>query len=405
MEKHNRTKMIEIQDQAARTWTTNAGFAARHATAARQTQILERLEEKERRRASKLADQAYDRYHAVVYLAAELDAPQTLIERPTDGEDLEGYITRCDDLLETLAAEFATRQEAVIRDRIMLEVDSLRLNVEEHVREGVVMPPPDFFVPSTLAEALTLRAAWRQVLNEVKAEAEWRAGERSYEQVRLRTFLCDLRKVRSREPERTEEFALGFDLFRAREILTRREIEEAATRVADLVYQAKHDVADRIQRRNQRIAEDREELERRRGIEQRARRESTSRQFKPLIGYLRFMGREWEEELPPLTVPRKRPFERHSDGRRHRVKPPSQPTPFFWPPVPRCKRYEERLEWLAYRPTPTHQGLPKLAVAARKRKACHSDSRHYMRRIARGWAQELDPRRQWRREHRKLAGR
>ncbi len=406
MEKNNRTKMIDVQDQTTGAWTTRASFAARHGTTAERRTILERLEEREQRRASKLADQAYDRYHVLVFLAKLLDAPSTLIERPSDSEDLEGYIARCDDLIETLAGEFALRQEEVIRDRILVEIDSLRSNVEEYVREGVVVPLPDLPVPSTLAEALTVRSAWRQAFNEVKAEATWRASERPYEEARLESFLQELALIGVREPERAEEFAAdGFALFRAREILLRRDLEQAALRVKDLVFQAKREVAERIYRRNREIAEDREELERRREIEERARQESTSRQLEPLIGFLRFMAREWEEELPPLTMPRKRPVRRLPNGCWQRDPPPSRPTPFFWPYLPRCRRYEERLEHLARRPFPHHQGLPKLAIAARKRKGCHSDSQHYMKRLARGWAQEIDPRSEWRREYRELTGR
>jgi hypothetical protein len=384
-EYNGRIRIIDVQDHATRAWTTRASFAARHTTAERQPTALTRYEERALLR-TKIEHQAYDRYYVTVDLAADLEL-QHDVPRPGADETLETYIEERDTFLEILVNELTSRREKPLIEERLRQIAGLKLTIDDYAAGGLTVPVPTFPVPTTLAEAIAVYEAWKQVFNMVKAEVERRARERELEEERLDIFLARLESLRYRAPEEAEAFAMGFETFVANDVLPLRELERARHRVEDLAFQSRKVIADHIYARRVEQTRRREEAERYQAIRDWARHETE---------------RRMSERMPFITDLRYR-----DDEGEFIYSSPAQ-----------------RQAHLEMNVSPHHQGVPWIRMSQKKRRRS-SNTRHYMRWVGKrigirrcfrtsqhiprllelGYTMEersIDLRREWRREHREL---
>lgn len=384
-EEHNRVRIVEVEAHATRAWTTRASFAARYTTAGRQSTALTRFEERALLR-TKIEHEAHDRYYTVVDLVAELGLTHTPA-RPGADETLAAYIEECDALLEGLAAELTSRREKPLIEERIRQIGGLRLTIDGYAAGGLTVPVPTFPIPTTLAEAIAVHEAWKQVFNTVEAEVERRTRERELEEAHLDAFLTQLKNLRYCAVEEVEVFATRFEAFVANGVLPLRELERARHSVEELAHQARKVIADRIYARRVEETRRRVEAERRQAIRDRARCD----------------GERLMNEREPLIIDLRC---RDEDGGF-----------IYSSPAQRQARLEMNV-------SPHHQGVPWIRMSQKKRRRS-SNTRHYMRWVGKrigirrcfrtsqhiprllelGYTMEgrsIDLRRQWRREHREL---
>lgn len=383
-QKNNRIKIVDVQDHATRAWTTRASFAARYATAGRQTTALTRYEERALLR-SELEHRAYDRYYAIVDLTAELGLAH-VPTRPSTEETLEDYIEVSDALLEMLSHELTARREVPLRDERIRQIEALKATIEGYAQGGLTIPLPTFPPATTLAEAIALHDIWKQVFSEVKAENERRMRGRELEQERLYVFLQDLRHTGYSDLQQVEASAVGFEAFVTNGVLTPHELERARTSVETLLFQARKTISDRIYWRNQ----------------EKTRREKEAAHYQALRDSARRQAEAMMSERVPLIIDLRC---RDEEGE------------FIYRCPAQC---QARLEMKV---SPHHQGVPWIRMAQKKRRSPCS-SRHYgnylfkrlvwtevvpsskkkLSELLTNWRRPLDLRSLWRREQRKLAG-
>lgn len=319
-------------------------------------------------------------------LAAELGL-EHIVPRPGADEMLETYIEERDTLLEILVNELTSRREKPLIEERLRQIAGLKLTIDDYAAGGLTVPVPTFPVPTTLAEAIALQEAWRQVFSTVKAEAERRAREREFEEARLDTFLAQLTSLRYRAPEEVEASATRFEAFVVNGILPLRELERDRHRVDELAFQARKVITDRIYAHRVEETRRREEAERYQAIRDWARHETE---------------RMMSERVPFITDLRCRDDEGEL---------------IYSSPAQRQARIEMNV-------SPHHQGVPWIRMAQKKRRRS-SSTRHYMRWVGKrigirsyhrtsqhiprllelGYTMDgrfIDLRREWRREHREL---